>query len=435
MRTAPFLRALEHRNFRLFLFGQGISLIGTWMQQVALSWVVYQRTGSASLLGVVTFAGQIPGLVVTPFAGVLVDRWDRLRLLLTTQTLAMLQALALAALDLSGALEVWHMIALSLLLGVVNAFDMTGRQAFLTEMVDRREDLANAIALNSSLVNGTRLVGPLLAGLALWLTSPGVCFLANGLSYLAVLAALLAMRVPPRRRAPHHVGLLRGLHEGARYAFGFAPVRSILILLALVSLTGMTYSVLLPVFASEVLHGEAGTLGLLTGASGLGALAAAVALAARRTVLGLGKWIVLAPALFGLGLVGFSLADSLWLALPLLTVVGFAMMAQMAASNTVLQTIVPEDRRGRVMSYYTMAFLGMAPLGSLLGGALADLVGAPVVVRWAGACCLAGSLAFALQLPRLRDLVRPIYVRLGILPEMAAGLQAATELNVPPERS
>jgi MFS family permease len=435
MRTGSFLRALAHRNFRLFLFGQGISLIGTWMQQVAVSWVVFQMTGSAALLGVVTFAGQIPGLLVTPFAGVLVDRWNRLRLLLATQTLAMLQALTLAALDLSGALAVWHLVALSLLLGVVNAFDMTARQAFLTEMVDRREDLANAIALNSTLVNGTRLVGPLLAGLALWLTGPGVCFLANGLSYLAVLAALLALRVPGRQPGAPREGLLRGLHEGARYAFGFAPVRSILLLLALVSLLGMAYSVLLPVFAREVLHGEAGTLGVLTGASGLGALAAAVLLAARRSVLGLGKWITLAPALFGLGLIGFSLADSLWLAAPLLTVVGFAMMMQMAASNTVLQTIVPEDRRGRVMSYYTMAFLGMAPLGSLLGGGLADVIGAPEVVRWAGACCVVGSLAFARQLPRLRDRVRPIYVRLGILPEVAAGVQAATELNVPPERT
>jgi MFS family permease len=438
MSTQRFVRALAHRNFRLFLIGQGISLIGTFMQQVAVSWVVLALTNSASLLGVVAFAGQIPGLVVAPVAGVLVDRWNRHRLLLVTQTVAMFQALALAGLVFAGVLAVWHLVALSLLLGVVNAFDMTARQAFLTEMIDRREDLANAIALNSSLVNVSRLVGPLLAGLVLWLTSAGICFLGNGLSYLAVLAALLAMRVRPREHAGHRVGLLRGLHEGARYAFGFAPVRFILLLLAMTSLLGMAYMVLLPVFARDVLRGGAGTLGLLTGASGLGALTAAVLLAGRRSVLGLGKWITLSPGILGLALIGLSLARELWLAAPLLAVAGFALIMQMSASNTVLQTIVPEDRRGRVMSYYTTAFLGMAPLGSLLGGTLADLpgdpaVGAPLVVRGAGACCIVGSLLFALQLPRLRELVRPIYVSMGILPEAASGVQAASELNVPPE--
>jgi MFS family permease len=438
MSTQRFLRALAHRNFRLFLIGQGISLIGTFMQQVAVSWVVLTRTNSASLLGVVAFAGQIPGLAVAPVAGVLVDHWNRHRLLLVTQTVAMFQALALAALVFTGVLAVWHLVALSLLLGVVNAFDMTARQAFLPELLDRREDLANAIALNSSLVNVSRLVGPLLAGLVLWLTSAGICFLANGLSYLAVLAALLAMRVPPRQHAARRVGLWEGLREGARYVFGFAPIRSILLLLAMTSLLGMSYLVLLPVFARDVLGGGAGTLGVLTGASGLGALTAAVLLAGRQSVLGLGRWITLAPALFGVGLIGFSLVREVWLAAPLLAVVGFAMIMQMSASNTVLQTIVPEDRRGRVMSYYTMAFLGMAPLGSLLGGTLADAfgdpgVGAPVVVRGAGACAIVGSLLFALQLRRLRQLVRPIYARMGILPEAASGVQAATPLNVPPE--
>ena len=435
MPTSPFLRALAHRNFRLFIVGQGVSLIGTWMQQVAIAWVVFRMTGSATLLGLVSFAGQIPGLVVAPIAGVLVDRWNRHRLLLVTQTLSMFQAFALTALAETGTLAVWHMVVLSLVLGVVNAFDMTARQAFLTEMVERREDLANAIALNSSLVNGTRLVGPALAGLVLSVSSAGVCFLSNGLSYLAVLAALLAMQVRPREQLAQPAGLAQGLREGFRYAFGFAPVRSILLLLALVSLVGMSYSVLLPVFARQILHGEAGTLGALTAASGLGALGAAVMLAMRRSVVGLGRWITAAPGLFGVGLIGFSFAEVLWVAAPLLTVVGFAMMMQMAASNTVLQTIVPEDRRGRVMSYYTMAFLGMAPLGSLLGGALADVIGAPTVVRLAGVCCIVGSLGFLVHLPRLRTLVRPIYVRMGILPEVASGIQAASELNLPPERA
>lgn len=442
MSKSRFVRALAHRNFRLFLIGQGISLVGTFMQQVAVSWVVLALTDSASLLGVVAFAGQIPGLVVTPLAGVLVDRWNRHRLLLVTQTVSMFQALALAALAFAGVLAVWHMVALSLLLGVVNAFDMTGRQAFLTQMIDRHEDIANAIALNSSLVNVSRLVGPLLAGLVLWLTSAAICFLANGLSYLAVLAALLAMHVAPHGRPAHHVSLWEGLREGARYVFGFAPVRSLLILLAMTSLLGMSYMVLLPVFARDVLGGGAGTLGILTGASGLGALVAAVMLAGRRSVLGLGRWITLTPGLLGMALVGFSLVRGVWPAALLLAVAGFAMIMQMSATNTVLQTIVPEDRRGRVMSYYTMAFLGMAPLGSLLGGTLAEALsealgeraaGAPLVVRGAGACCIIGSLLFAVQLPRLRELVRPIYVRMGILPEAASGVQAATQLNVPPE--
>jgi MFS family permease len=408
------------------------------MQQLAVSWVVLGLTNSASLLGVVAFAGQIPGLVVAPVAGVLVDRWNRHRLLLVTQTIAMLQALALAALVFANVLAVWHLVVLSLLLGVVNAFDMTARQAFLTEMIDRRADLVNAIALNSSLVNVSRLVGPLLAGMALWLTSAGICFLANGLSYLAVLAALLAMHVRPREHAGHHPGLWQGLHEGARYVFGFAPIRSLLLLMGVTSLLGMSYMVLLPVFARDVLGGGAGTLGVLTGASGLGALTAAVLLAGRQSVLGLGRWISVAPGLLGVALLGISVTREVWLAAPLLAVAGFAMIMQMSASNTILQTIVPEDRRGRVMSYYTMAFLGMAPLGSLLGGALTDALGepahgAPLLVRGAGVCCLVGSLLFALQLPRLRELIRPIYVRLGILPEPADAVQTATDLTVSAE--
>jgi MFS family permease len=428
------VRAFAHRNFRLFILGQGVSLIGTWMQQVAVAWLVFLLTGSPAWLGVAAFAGQIPSLLVAPVAGVLVDRWNRHRLLLLTQTLAMLQAFLMAALALLQVIDVWQIVALNLLLGVVNSFDMTARQAFLTEMVARKEDLANAIALNSSLVNGTRLVGPALAGFVVAWAGPGVCFLVNGLSYLAVLVALLAMRVPPRRRDGPHVGLLRGLREGFAYAFGFGPIRALLLLLALVSLVGMSYSVLLPVFATAVLRGGAETLGILNAASGLGALAAAVALASRRSVVGLGRWVTVAPALFGAALIGFSFAAALWLAAPLLAVVGFAMMMQMAATNTILQTIVAEEWRGRVMSYYTVAFLGMAPLGSLLGGALADAVGAPLVVRLAGGGCIVASVVFALRLSHLRALVRPIYERLGILPEVATGLQRASELTVPPER-
>jgi MFS family permease len=434
------LRALAHRNFRLFFFGQAVSLVGTFMQQLALSWLVYDIARKEALprpafwLGLVGFAAQAPTFFIAPVAGILVDRYNRHRMVILTQTLAMTQAFLLAFLTLSGAIQIWHVVALSLFLGVIYAVDMTARQAFLTDMVERREDLANAIALNSSMVNGSRLVGPALAGLMLSLTNVGVCFLANALSYLAVLVALLAMRVPPRRREGPSPPLLRGLSEGARYAFGFPPTRAVLLLLALVSIMASAYTVLLPLFATEVLGGGAGTLSLLTAASAVGALGAGIALASRKSVLGLGKWIAFSAALFGLALVAFSFSRVLWLSLALMAVAGFAMMTQMAASNTVLQTIVEEDKRGRLMSFYTVAFLGAAPLGSLLAGTLTAPLGAENVVRLAGACCVAGALLFLAELPALRALVRPIYARMGILPEAAAGVQAAAELTVPPQR-
>jgi MFS family permease len=428
------LRALAHRNYRLYFVGQGVSLVGTWMQQLALSWVVYQLTDSAVWLGVVGFAGQIPGFFLAPVAGVVADHYNRHRLLLLTQTLMMLQAFALAALALAGVITVWQIIVLSVLLGVVNALDMTVRQAFLTELIERREDLANAIALNSSMVNGSRLVGPALAGFLLAQTSAGVCFLINGVSYLAVLAALLAMTVRPASRPARRPPLLRGLREGFRYAFGFTPIRALLALLALVSLASMAYTVLLPVFADRLVGGGAATLGLLTAATGVGALTAAVFLASRQTVLGLGKWIAAAPAVFSAALFVFSASRNLWLSMLMLFLAGAALMMQMAATNTILQTIVEEDKRGRVMSFYTMAFLGMAPLGSLMGGLLAERIGAPGTVRVAAAACLVGSALFAVALPSLREEVRPIYRRMGILPELATGVQSATELNVPPER-
>jgi MFS family permease len=317
---------------------------------------------------------------------------------------------------------------------VVNAFDMTARQAFLTEMVQKREDVANAVALNSSMVNGTRLIGTALAGILLSVTSAGVCFLVNAISYLAVLVALLAMRIPPRVRRPARQPILHGLREGVRYAFGFAPIRAILLLLALVSLTGLSYMVLIPIFATAVLHGGADTYGWLQSAAGLGALMGAVFLAARKSVLGLGRWLVITPVLFGLGLIAFSFSTTLWLSLLLLPITGYAMMVQLAASNTLLQKISDEDKRGRVMSFYTMAFLGVAPLGSLVSGWLASGIGAPNTVRLGGVCCIGGGVLFAQALPRLRLMIRSIYVQMGILPEIAAGLHTASELTVPPEK-
>ncbi|MGB8507938.1 MAG: MFS transporter [Pyrinomonadaceae bacterium] len=428
------LRALGHRNYQLFFSGQSISLIGTWMTRIATSWLVYRLTGSAFLLGVVGFAGQIPSFILAPFAGVLVDRWNRHRLLVATQVLAMLQSLAMAVLALTGIINIRHIILLSICQGLINAFDMPARQAFVVEMVEKREDLPNAIALNSSMVNAARLIGPSLGGIIIAVVGEGWCFMLDGISYLAVIASLLAMKMTPRMRtAITEANLLQQLREGWRYASGFAPIRKVLLLLALVSLVGMPYTVLMPVFANEILHGGPNTLGLLMGASGVGALAGAVFLASRKTVLGMGKFIPLMAAAFGAGLMAFSFSRLLWLSLALMVVTGLGFMIQMAASNTVLQTIVDEDKRGRVMSFYTMAFMGTAPFGSLLAGGMADRIGAPRTLLFGGLGCIVGAIWFATALPALRRDVRPIYVKLGILPELAAGIQHTSELSVPPQ--
>jgi MFS family permease len=416
------LRALSHRNFRLFFAGQSISLIGTWMQTVAMAWVVYLLTReedvAARYLGLVGFAGQIPAFFLAPVAGVLVDHWNRHRLVIVTQTIAMVQALVLAWLTLSGEVTILWLVALSMVLGLVNAFDMPARQAFLSEMVADKEHLGNAIALNSSMFNGARLIGPALAALVLAAVGAGLCFLLNGVSYLAVLAALVAMRVPPRLSRPQHRHLFQGLHEGFTYAFGFPPIRALLLLVGLVSMAGMCYSTLLPLIATDVLGGDSWTYGVLLIAAGAGALTGAVYLASRRTVLGLGRWVRATPGLLGAALIAFSFSEVLWLSLPLLAVVGFSIMVNMGSSNTIVQTIVDEDKRGRVMSLYTMAFMGMAPLGSLLAGLAAEQWGAASAVRLGGCCCLAGAAVFTWRFHRLRALVRPIYARLGILQEM-----------------
>jgi MFS family permease len=421
------LRALRYRNYRLFFGGQSVSLIGTWMTRIATSWLVYRLTHSALLLGVVSFAGQIPTFLLVPFAGVWVDRWNRHRVLVVTQILAMLQSFGLAALALSGKITVWDVLWLSLFQGLINAFDMPARQAFVVQMVEERADLSNAIALNSSMVNMARLIGPSIAGVIIAGVGEGYCFLIDGISYLAVIASLLLMRVANLRRERSGKNTLAELKEGWQYVSRFAPIRSILLLLALISLMGMPYTVLMPIFAAAILGGGAHTLGFLMGAVGVGALLGAFRLAARRSVLGLGKLTAISAALFGGGLVAFSRSHWLWLSLVLMFVVGLGMMQQMASSNTILQTIVEEDKRGRVMSYYAMAFTGMAPFGSLLAGTVADRIGAPNTLLITGACCIAGSLWFARELPGIRSLVRPIYMQLGIIPEMATGIQQASQ--------
>lgn len=412
-------RALRHRNFRLFLGGQIVSLAGTWMQQVALSWLVYRLTRSPLLLGLVGFAGQIPSLLLAPVAGVWADRGNRRRIVIATQALAMLQALLLAALVLSGHVSIGHVLALSVLLGLVNGVDVPTRQAFLVEMVTGRDDLANAIALNSSVFNAARLVGPAVAGFMIGLVGEGAVFLLNGLSYIAVIGALCAMRIRPRPRPAGPRETLRDtLTEGFRYAFGFPPIRALLLLVAVVSLMGVPFTVLMPVFATDILHGGPRTLGMLMASSGVGALFGALYLAGRPTVRGLGQVILLAVLVFGVSLVGFGLSGRLWLSMAALLTAGFGMMVQMASSNTILQTIVDDDKRGRVMSFYSMAFLGMVPFGSLLAGLLASRIGAPRTVALGGAACVAAGALFARALPALRAQVRPIYVRLGIVPEV-----------------
>ncbi len=409
-------RALRHRNFRLFVSGQSISLIGTWMTRLATSWLVYRLTGSALLLGVVGFAGQIMTFLLAPFAGVWVERLDRRKLLVWTQVLAGLQSLAMAGLTLAGVITIHEIIGLSVLQGLINAFDMPGRQAFLIQMVEDKQDLGNAIALNSSMVNLARLIGPALAGLVIAWIGEGYCFLIDGVSYVAVVVSLLMMHVKPPQVRRLAVSMLEQMKEGWSFVSTFQPIRTILLLFALVSLMGMPFMVLLPIFAGQVLHGGPHTLGFLTGASGIGALASAISLALRKSVRGLTTMIQVAAALFGAGLVLFGMSHVLWLSLLLMLVVGFGMMQGLAASNTVIQTLVPEDKRGRVMSYYTMAFVGMAPFGSLLAGALAHRFGAPHTVMVTGSVCVLGSIWFTTQLRSVRAVMRPIYQEMGILP-------------------
>ncbi len=422
------VRALRHRDFRLFMTGQLISLIGTWMQTVALGWLVYRLTRSPFLLGLVGFLSQVPSLFFSPVAGVLADRWDRHRMVIATQILFMAQALALAALVLSGRATIFHVLALNLLLGFVNAADVPIRQSFMVELVPDREDFPNAIALNSSVFNVARLIGPSIAGLVLGLVSEGYVFLLNGLSYVAVIWALLAIHVPPRARTGVSSGALwKNLTEGFGYVAGFAPIRAVLLLLGVTGLLGTPYTVLMPMFATDVLHGGVRTLGFLVASIGVGALAGAVFLARRRSVRGLGNVIVAAVTAFGLGLVALGWARTQWLACAVLGVTGFGVMVHMASSNTILQTIVDPDKRGRVMSLYAVSWMGTLPFGSLLAGALAGRIGAPRTVAIGGVCCLGAAALFARELPALREQVRPIYRRLGIIPEVAAGLQAGEE--------
>ncbi|MGA8530414.1 MAG: MFS transporter [Acidobacteriaceae bacterium] len=416
-------RALRHRNFRLFFGGQTISLVGTWMTRIATAWLVYRLTHSALLLGTVSFVGQIPTFVLAPFAGVIVDRANRRQVLIWTQTLAMVQSLALAWLTLSHRITIAEVLVLSVFQGMINAFDMPGRQAFMVQMVEDRSDLSNAIAINSSMVNVARLVGPSLAGLVIAASSEGWCFLIDGISYIAVIISLLLMRVPVMAVRRAAAGMFKQMQEGWSYVSSFTPVRTILILFAVVSLMGMPYMVLMPIFAAQVLHGGAHTLGFLMGAAGAGALVSAFSLVLRRSVRGLTRMIPISAAIFGAGLVAFGFSRWLPLSLVLMLFTGFGMLQGMTASNTIIQTLVPEDKRGRVMSYYTAAFVGMAPWGSLLAGSMAHWIGAPRTVMFTGSCCIAGGIWFWTRLPAIRKEMRPVYEQLGIITPMPQPVQ------------
>jgi MFS family permease len=409
-------RALRHRNFRLFFGGQSISLIGSWMTRIATSWLVYKLTGSALVLGTVSFAGQIPTFLLAPFAGVWIDRLDRRQVLVWTQTLAMVQSFMLAVLTFTHHINIAWILSLSVMQGCINAFDMPGRQSFMVQMVEDRADLGNAIAINSSMVNMARLVGPSLAGMIIAVSSEAWCFLIDGISYIAVIASLLAMRINIAEMRRKTTSTLTELKEGWTYVADFLPIRTILMLFAIVSLMGMPFVVLMPVFAVKVLRGGPHTLGFLMGAMGVGALISALSLAARKSVRGLIRNIPLSAIVFGLGLIGFGLSRFVWLSLVMVLVAGMGMMQGMAASNTVIQTIVTEDKRGRVMSYYTMAFVGMAPFGSLLAGTMASKIGAPLTVVASGAAVILGAVWFYTRFPALRRAVRPIYQELGIIP-------------------
>jgi MFS family permease len=417
-------RALRHRNYQLFFAGQLISLIGTWMDQVAESWLVYRLTGSALLLGTVAFASQIPVFLLAPIGGAVADRVDRRKILVVTQTSMMLLTFVLAWLTLSHRVQIWHIVTLAALTGVVNALDLPARQAFVVDMV-AREDLVNAIALNSSMFNGARIVGPSLAGIVVAAIGEGWCFFANGVSFIAVIAGLLLMRID-RPRLAIEGSPLENILEGFRFVAGTGPVRALMLLLGLVSFTAMPYAVLMPLFADQILHGGPKALGLLMGCSGMGALGGALTLAMRKTVYGLGAWVAASCAGFGVALLLFAFSRSLWLSCALLLPVGFCIMIQMASSNTLIQSMVPDRLRGRVMSVYAMTFMGMAPFGALLAGSLAHTLGAPWTVAIGGLISIVGAAVFGLKLPALRPVAREM-----IIAQQMAGGAPAQEMTAP----
>jgi MFS family permease len=424
-------RALRSRNYRLYFIGQGVSLIGSWMQSVAMGWLVYRLTHSAFLLGVIGFTSQIPSLFLGPLAGVLADRMDKRRLLILIQTAFMIQASILAALVLTNRIAVGSLVGLSLWMGFVNAFDVPVRQSMVVQLVERKEDLGNAIALNSMMFNGARLIGPSIAGVVLAAAGEGACFLLNAVSFTAVIGALWAMSPVPRRTGESRRRIVAELRDGVRYAWGSVPIRAILSVMAVISFFGMSYNVLLPVFAKEILAGGPHTLGFLVGATGVGAVAGAFMMASRRSPAGLERRLPLAASLFGLGLIVMSFSRSPLFSCAMMAVIGLGMMTFMISCNTLIQTLVDEDKRGRVMSLYAIAFMGMTPLGSLMVGALASRIGAPAAAAIGGIFCLFGSVWFYKKLPAIRRAAHPIWISRGYSGDVSEGMEAASEITAP----
>lgn len=419
------LRAFRSRNYRLFFSGYFISLIGMWLQQVAMGWLVYRLTGSAMLLGVVGFAGQIPVLVIAPLSGVLSDRWNKRHMVMVTQALAMAQAFILAALVLSGHVQVWHLVVLSVFLGIANGFEMTARQSFVIEMVERREDLGNAIALNSVMFNGARFIGPSIGGFMIASLGEGMCFLINGLSFVAAISALMLMRFTPKPASRPPEKLLDGFLGGVRYTFGFPPIRSIVLFLAVMSLMAHQYAVVMPVYAKDVLHQGPRELGILVAAIGAGALSGALFLASRKSVVGLGRFIAAATLVFGVSLIAFAFSRSLALSAVLLYIGGIGFMVQLASCNTIVQTIVDDDKRGRVMSFYSLSLMGMAPFGSLLAGWLAGRVNPQAPFLWGGICAVIGAWVFWRLLPNIGKQIDPIFRARGLLGKNKVEIEGA----------
>lgn len=418
--------SLKNRNFRLYFGGQCVSLVGTWMQQIAMSWLVFRLTGSVFLLATVTFMAQIPVLVVTPYMSVFVDRFNRRALLVVTQSLSMVQALLMALLTLTGWIEVWHIMVLSLLIGLINALDNPTRQSFYPSLVPA-EKLGNAIALNSAVINGSRLIGPAVGGVLIGLLGEGICFLLNGVSYIAVIIALLMMRIKPNRETVVKQRVWEDMRDGFLYVAHDMPIRSLLLLMSAISFFGLPLMTFIPAYVKTILGGESEMLGLLLSCVGVGSFIAALYLAARKSVLGLGKVVMLSGALLGIGLVVMSFVTVPWVAAVLCVPVGFTIIAAVASINTLLQTLSREDKRGRVMGYMAMAFTGMAPVGSMVLGAIEKFAGLQNIILLSGTCCFIASLIFEHYRPIVRKYARPVYVEKGIIKEIAEGIGSVEE--------
>jgi MFS family permease len=411
----PALRAFRSKSFRIFYAGQGLALLGNWMQSVAMSWLVYRVTGSALLLGVTAGAQQLPVLFLSPIAGVWADRVNRRRLLMLIQSLAFIQAVTLAVLTFAGAVRVPHLIGLALLLGIITSFETPTRQAFLLELIEHREDLPNAIALQSMLFQSTRFVGPSVAGLMLAALGEAWCFLSNALCYLAIIGTYAAVRVRPRGPAQDEVEWWRQLASGFAYAFGYTGTRRLLLLLMTVGFFTAPWQSLMPIFAAETFSGDSRTFGFLIGAVGLGAVAGTFALAARSSVRGLGRILAATTVAAGAALIGFSLSGTLWLSLVFLAVFGAGLVVTAASINTILQTLAEEDKRARIISLYVMCFLGFAPIGNFAAGALAEAIGVHWTLFSCGVVVATAGCVFALRRKSWAQAVRPVYLKQGII--------------------